>query len=191
MAGSCGSSDTPGGARRARLATAAAFAALLAACGTVPEGDVSEEVFQSQEERERERIGSVADIFGVESVAGVNVGSGRQQALSGTDVNRHLWRASLDTLSFLPIASTDPFTGLIATDWGPVRGAPDERFRVTAYVTDTTLDANALRVSVFREVRDGGAWAPAPVEPEVSRQIEDAILVRARQIRLAEATAEG
>ncbi|MEM6974073.1 MAG: DUF3576 domain-containing protein [Pseudomonadota bacterium] len=102
-------------------------------------------------------------------------------------VNRFLWQASLETLSFLPLSSTDPFSGVIATDWGAAQNAPDERFKVTAYLVSGALSAAALRVAVFREVRsEQGAWVPATVDPDTPREIEDAILSRARQIRMAE-----
>lgn len=102
-------------------------------------------------------------------------------------VNKYLWRAALDTLSFLPLSSTDPFTGVIATDWGANPDAPGERFKVTAYMVRPTLAASSLKVAVYREVRgEGGAWVPASVSADTARKIEDAILIRARQIRIAE-----
>jgi hypothetical protein len=101
-------------------------------------------------------------------------------------VNRFLWQASLDTLSFLPLASTDPFTGVIATDWGVTPDSPEERFKVTAYVVDGRLEASSLKIAVFRErLADNGTWVPAQVDPQTPRRLEDAILTRARQIRLA------
>ncbi|MEM6486710.1 MAG: DUF3576 domain-containing protein [Pseudomonadota bacterium] len=115
------------------------------------------------------------------------LGGSTEPSAGAIPVNRFLWQASLDTLSFLPLASTDPFTGVIATDWGAAQAAPGERFKVTAYIVDTALSAASLRVAVFREIRDeSGAWVPAAVSAETPRQIEDAILTRARQIRLAE-----
>lgn len=102
-------------------------------------------------------------------------------------VNQHLWRASLDTLAFLPLNTTDPFTGVIATDWASTPDAPEERFKVTAYVKGTALAANTLKVAVFREIRDpAGAWTTAAVSGATARQLEDAILVKARQLRIAE-----
>lgn len=102
-------------------------------------------------------------------------------------VNKFLWQASLDTLSFLPLSSTDPFTGVIATDWGSTPDAPGERFKVTAYVLNPNLAASSLRVAVYREARnEDGLWVPAAVSPDTALKLEDAILVRARQIRVAE-----
>lgn len=104
-----------------------------------------------------------------------------------TPVNKHLWRASLDTLAFLPLNSTDPFTGVIATDWAASPDAPNERFKVTAYVKSPSLSARSLQIAVFREIRaqDGG-WSTAPVSGVTARQLEDAILVRARQLKIEE-----
>lgn len=101
-------------------------------------------------------------------------------------VNRLLWNASLDTLDFLPMASTDPFTGVIATDWGSLPGTADERFRSTIYIRSEVLAVDSLRVAMFRQVNDGGRWVDAPVNPLTVRQLEDAILLRARELRIAE-----
>ena len=95
-------------------------------------------------------------------------------------VNKYLWKASLDTLAFLPIISTDPFSGVIATDWGVSAASPNERFRVTAYVTDVKLEARSLKVAVFR-----------PVDPATPRKIEDSILTRARMIKIEDIEANG
>ncbi len=102
-------------------------------------------------------------------------------------VNRFLWQASLDTLDFMPLASTDPFTGVIATDWSTPPGAAGERVKVTVYVLNPDLAASALKVAVFREVRtEEGIWTPASVNPDTPRQLEDAILTKARQIKIAD-----
>jgi hypothetical protein len=94
-------------------------------------------------------------------------------------VNRYLWQASLETLSFLPLDTADPFSGLILTDWGSVGGGA---FRVTILISDPALDASSLKVAAFRQQ---GGRAVAVSEAE-NRQLEDAILTRARQIRIAE-----
>jgi hypothetical protein len=164
---------------------------LLSACGA----SVSEAPPPMSEAERRGAAagseGSLMDIFGGRQVGNVAIGNpGSDVALAG-NVNRFLWQASLDTLAFLPIASTDPFTGVIATDWGAAPDAPGERFKVTAYVTDRRLQAESLRVAVFREVLEGGAWVTAPVAGDTPRRLEDSILVRARQLRIAQAEAGG
>lgn len=105
---------------------------------------------------------------------------------SAATVNRYLWAASLETLDFLPVFSADPIAGLIITDWYANPEAPNERFKSTVYILDTALRADALRVSVFRQERsaDGATWIDAAVNPATPREIENAILTRARQLRL-------
>ncbi len=165
----------------------------VSGCGSAREvlasGDPSPPPDSTGPRARREAQGTIFDIFGGQQVGNVQFGEQRRDPLAG-NVNRHLWQASLDTLAFLPLTSTDPFTGVIATDWGAAPDSPGERFKVTAFVTDATLDANALRVAVFREtLAEGGVWTPAPVAADTPREIEDAILVRARQLRLDERAA--
>ena len=99
------------------------------------------------------------------------------------NVNQYLWRATLDTLDFLPLVSTDPFGGVIATDWGSPAGVTTERFRATAVIDSDELAVNSLRLALYRQVQSNGSWVDAPVADETVRQIEDAILLRARQLR--------
>ena len=104
---------------------------------------------------------------------------------TATTVNRYLWAASLETLDFLPVYSADPIAGLIISDWYINPEAPNERFKTTVYILDNALRADALRVSVFRQERDDqGAWVDVAVNPATPREIENAILTRARQLRL-------
>ncbi|ABQ31251.1 MULTISPECIES: DUF3576 domain-containing protein [Acidiphilium] len=104
---------------------------------------------------------------------------------TGVAVNAYLWRASLVTLSFMPLASADPFAGVIVTDWYSPPAKPDRRFKVSAYVLGTTLTANNLKVSVFEQDRQGGAWVDQPVDPAVANGLEDRILARAAQLKAA------
>jgi uncharacterized protein DUF3576 len=110
-------------------------------------------------------------------------GGGRDHG--GIGVNSYLWRASLDTLSFMPLASADPFGGIIITDWYADPTTPTERFKATVYILDTHLRADALNVSIFRQTQVNGAWQDATVDPQTEIQIENAILTRARQLRLS------
>ena len=90
-------------------------------------------------------------------------------------VNKYLWNASLETLSFLPVESADPFTGVLVMGWGRAPGS-SRQYRATVLVQDPALDARSLKVSV--QTRGGVASA------ETVRRIEDAILTRARQLRV-------
>ena len=100
-------------------------------------------------------------------------------------VNSYLWRASLDTLSFLPLSSADPFGGVIISEWHEDPESPGERFKVTVYILDQRLRADGIKVAVFRQAISGNnAWADAPVNPNVAIDLENAILTRARQLRI-------
>jgi hypothetical protein len=92
------------------------------------------------------------------------------------EVNKYIWNAALDVLNFLPIESVDPFTGVIATGYGTPPGG-GRAYRATIYVQDPALDARSLKVAL--QSRGGGA-----VSAETARAVEDAILTRARQLRI-------
>src|SRR5687768_8480917 len=100
-------------------------------------------------------------------------------------VNGFLWRASLETLSFMPLLSADPFGGVINSDWYAVPARPDERKKVTVYISDRDLRADGVRVQVFQQQRRGGEWQPPEPAAETARSLENAILARARELRLA------
>jgi hypothetical protein len=106
---------------------------------------------------------------------------------AGIGVNTFLWRASLDTLSFMPLSQIDPFGGVIITDWYASPEAPEERFKATVYILDSRLRADALSVQLFRQVRsETGDWTDASVDQGTRIQIENAILTRARQLRISQ-----
>jgi hypothetical protein len=108
----------------------------------------------------------------------------------GIGVNAYLWRATLDTVSFLPLASADPFGGVIITDWYQPPETPTERFKLTIFILDRQLRADGVRVSVFRQTRgDDGNWTDAKVDAKTAQQMEDAILTRARELRIAASAA--
>lgn len=100
-------------------------------------------------------------------------------------VNAFLWRATLEQLDFLPLAQVDPFGGVVITDWYADPAAPSERLRATAYILDTNLRADALKVSVFKQVRNGSEWVDAQVDADTAREVENAILTRARALYIA------
>jgi hypothetical protein len=111
------------------------------------------------------------------------VASGNNRLTLG--VNSFLWHATLDTLAFMPLASADPFGGVVITDWYVAPNAPTERLKVTIYIMDRALRADGLKVVVFRQTQTGGAWSDAQPSPDTAHRLEDAILTRARELRLA------
>lgn len=102
---------------------------------------------------------------------------------AGIGVNAYLWRATLDTISFMPVASADAFGGVIITDWHSTPEAPNERFKMNIYILGRALRADGVKVAVFRQVQDGVGWRDASLPAETGTKIEDAILTKARQMR--------
>lgn len=111
-------------------------------------------------------------------------GNQQQQLDPGIGVNSFLWRASLDTVGFMPLASADPFGGVIITDWYSPPQTPGERFKVTVYILDRALRADGVKVAVFKQAQTPTGWTDRAVGPETVAQMENAILTRARQLRL-------
>lgn len=100
-------------------------------------------------------------------------------------VNGFLWRATLDTLNFMPLASADPVGGVVISDWYAAPDKPDEHMKVTVYILDKRLRADAVKVSVFRQVRTQAGWSDAQVNADTGVKLENAILARARELHLA------
>ncbi|MCW1383248.1 DUF3576 domain-containing protein [Novosphingobium sp. KCTC 2891] len=98
-------------------------------------------------------------------------------------VNAYLWRASLETLSFMPLLQTDSNGGVIVTDWYANPSNPNERVKVTVSILDQDLRADALRVAASRQVAQGGGWVDAPVQAATVQKLEDIILTKARDLR--------
>lgn len=163
---------------RVRFLGMAATALLLAACENAQPPVLKPDPVDSANSTTRGES-SILDMF---------KSSPQDEALKGgaIPVNSFLWRGALDTLEFLPLASTDPFSGVIVTDWSSNPSTPNERFKVTVYIDGPQLEASALRVAVYRELRGkDGVWSAAEVSEATPRRIEDAILTRARQLRVA------
>jgi len=104
---------------------------------------------------------------------------------SGIAVNSFLWRASLDTISFMPLASADPFGGVIITDWYSPPDTPNERFKINIFILDRALRSDGVRAKVFKQHLAGDQWQDVSTEEKLHRDLEDAILTRARQLRIS------
>lgn len=101
-------------------------------------------------------------------------------------VNSYLWRASLDTISFMPLTSADPFGGVIITDWYSPAEVRNERFKVNIYILGRDLRADGVRAAVFRQRQDPfDGWVDAEVNDETATDLENAILTRARELRIS------
>lgn len=140
---------------------------------------------KTEEDRRKERIGKLT------GDEGLTVGGGSEKkdeaGKNPLGVNSFLWRATLDTLAFMPLASADPFGGVVLTDWYEDPQAPGERFKVNALILDRQLRADSLKISVFRQKKDKlGNWVDAPTDTSTGRKLEDTVLTRARQMRVAQ-----
>lgn len=98
-------------------------------------------------------------------------------------VNSYLWRASLDSISFMPLVQTDSNGGVIVTDWYANPNSPNERMKLTVTILDQDLRADALRVAASRQVLQGGQWLDAPVAAATVQKLEEVILTKARDLR--------
>ena len=135
--------------------------AVLASCGAFRNEGLDPDAYTSPKSARAKANGSLFDIF--------------KRGDAQIKVNRFLWNASLDVLDFLPIQTADPFTGVIATGYGtPPGGGP--AYRATILISDPALDARSLNVAL--QTRNG------PVSAGTQRAVEDAILARARQLRI-------
>lgn len=170
---------------RTLILTACLFP-LFVACSDA--GIDTDPTYSDKQKQEMYKYGSVASEEG-----GINLFGGDSKKTTentGIGVNGYLWRASLDTISFMPIASADPFGGVIITDWYSPADAPDERTKLNVFIRGRDLRADGVKVSVFRQVRNGKEWADAPVAASTAGSLENAILTKARQIRMAQKQAQ-
>lgn len=176
--------------RTAATLFALAAATVLSACSSDNIRDVGRNEYNSDSRRDRVvgRLTGQDDgivLFGTARTPRPGEGDGG----GALGVNAFLWRATLDTLAFMPLASADPFGGVIITDWYSPPGAGGERFKATAYVMGRQLRSDGVRISVFRQVRQGQGWADAIVAPSTGAELEDRVLSRARELRSQSSTA--
>ena len=104
-------------------------------------------------------------------------------SVTSIGVNSYLWRATLETLSFMPLTQADSSGGVIVTDWYSNPNNPGERVKVSVSILDQDLRADALRVAASREVNQNGTWIAAPVQAATVQKLEDIILTKARDLR--------
>jgi hypothetical protein len=158
----------------------------VAACTDTITVEEPTEYRTEQTERIRDQYGTV---HGEEGLFLAGRGSGEGDNAAGAapaiGVNVYLWRASLDTVDFMPLVQADPFGGVIITDWYAPPETPSERFKLTVFIRDRVLRADGVKVSVFRQVDDARGWVDAAVDPNTSTDIENGILTRARELRIA------
>ena len=156
----------------------------LSACESL--GLTSESTYQNKQKEDMYRHGSILSEEGGVALFGGSEPRANTEG-AGLGVNGYLWRATLDTISFMPIATADPFGGVVTTDWFSPAGNADDRIKLNVFILDRELRADGVKVTVFRQTRDGsGQWADTAPAPTTGSQLEETILTRARQMRLAQ-----
>tara|TARA_R110000787_G_scaffold233290_1_gene340261 strand:- start:1432 stop:2079 length:648 start_codon:yes stop_codon:yes gene_type:complete len=173
---------------------AACLIALTAGCGLnveedylVPDPSRKDTLVYESELKARTQSDSV---FGDGGIDIFNLGGSKkgQGGGSGIGVNSFLWRATLDTISFMPLTQADPFGGVIITDWYSPPETPTERYKMSVYILGRELRADGIRVAVFRQQSGGpNGWANSNLSKDTATNLENQILTRARQLRLASA----
>jgi hypothetical protein len=155
---------------------------LLSGCSSdLPQGEANYP--KSRDQQEEERIGKLSGEEGVVLFGGKRRSSGSAEGIS---VNSYLWRASLDTIYFMPLLSADPFGGTILTDWYKLSPKAKERYKLNIYIIGSELKSDAIRVSAFKQKEDQkGNWVDVENDSAMSNDIENKILIRAREIKVA------
>jgi hypothetical protein len=167
-----------------RIGSALMCGLLLASCTST--GIQKTEAGKSVRERRRDKDGKLFGdglaLWSADKKRDVGAGAG-----SGIGVNAHLWYASLDTISFMPLASADPFGGIVITDWYTPEQTPNERFKLNVFIIDRLLRSDAIKVRVFNEKFDlkKNQWINIPSDAKMAQELENLILTRARQLRIS------
>lgn len=173
--------------RLLRLLLPFAAAGVLAGCGGVkPQGVSANEYHQTGGAAQGSMLDESGGMFG--GLFGTKRPDNAPGGPGAIGVNAYLWRGALDTLSFMPLQSADPFGGVIITDWYSPPSSPDERFKATAYILGRELRADGIRLTMFRQVLQDGHWVDQPVSPVTVGDIENKVLARARQLRIQTAS---
>ena len=153
----------------------------LMACETGPLTDDDSDVLT----REQNRNQSLGKLFGDDIFT--FGGDNKKNESLGITVNEYLWRASLDTVSFIPLRTADPFGGVILTEWYTPASAPGERLKVDIFILDRQLSSNGVRVSIHKQVYNKATkqWVAKEVDRKILNDFEETILTRARQLKVS------
>lgn len=150
---------------------------LLPACAVFKEGTA--DYPKSREQLEEERIGKITGEDGLVLFGGNKKSAG----IEGINVNGFLWRAALDTVYSMPLISADPFGGTVLTDWYKLHDNAKERYKLNVFIIGAELRSDAIRVAAFKQKQSGGNWVDIDGGQELGKEIENKILLRARELK--------
>ncbi|MBO6466424.1 MAG: DUF3576 domain-containing protein [Pelagibacteraceae bacterium] len=112
--------------------------------------------------------------------------SEKTTATIGLPINPYLWKGSLETIDFMPLASVDPFAGIIITDWYANQGAPNERCKINIFIKGYEMKTDNLKVNSFCQSLSNGQWVDIKNNIDNDAKLENAILNKAKKIRLSQ-----
>ena len=148
----------------------------------------AEDLVLKRERERREAEGSseddsfVGNLFKDISVFGKKGATGGG---GGIGVNKYIWKATLDTLAFMPLVSADPFGGVVITDWHSESEKSKEKFKIVAYIIGKELRVDGIKIAVFKKIKnDNGDWVDKKSSKVLQNKVEDAILTRARKFKI-------
>jgi len=133
------------------------------------------------------RLQTGGGLLGKEGISLNMLEGNKQETYStiGMPINPYLWRASLETISFMPLASADPFGGIIITDWYSTNSNIDERCKLNIFIKGAELKTNNLVVKSYCQKLTNNNWINIQSENEKNIKIENAILNKAKKIKLS------
>jgi hypothetical protein len=162
-----------------KLIATSIMMAFLSACSSMPQGE--QNYPKTRDEIESERVGKLTGEDGI-------VLFGKKKRSKGDSseivVNGYLWRASLDVVHNLPLASTDPFGGTIITDWYQAEANSSEKLKLNIFILGGELRSDAIKVTSFKQVRSGNGWADKAGNAAFDRKLEEEILLKARELKV-------
>ena len=120
------------------------------------------------------------------SLGGINKSEKTTTTSVGLPINPYLWKGSLETIDFMPLASVDPFAGIIITDWYANQGAPNERCKINIFIKGYEMKTDNLKVNSFCQSLSNGQWVDIKNNIDNDAKLENAILNKAKKIRLSQ-----
>ena len=160
--------------------------AIIERAGVTMGGDDTAEGRKLQMEVAENKISSGGGLFGKKG--GIDLLNDGKQTASigmGMPINPYLWKASIETINFMPLSSADPFAGLIITDWYSQNNT-NERCKINIFIKGVELKTSNLKVNSFcQTLSDANNWISNETDIKINAQIENAILNKAKKLKLS------
>ena len=134
------------------------------------------------------RLRSGGGLFGKKGMSLGGIGNSEKTATAtiGLPINPYLWKGSLETIDFMPLASADPFAGIIITDWYTSQNTPNERCKINIFIRGHKMKTDNLKVNSFCQSLLNGQWVDIKNNIDNDARLENAILNKAKKIRLSQ-----